>query len=110
MENENVNIDGAKEANKRSFEVLDELFAYPEEKQDDLDVAKKFMGEFLDRVYVEMEDQGIDIHELSKKVNEDPEHLEDVLDGEVFIEWVLFCKLAYHLDIDTSCLNHSPDH
>lgn len=100
MENENVNIDGAKEANKRSFEVLDELFAYPEEKQGDLDFAKNIMNRFLIRVHAEMEHEGIDIHDLANAVNEDAGHLSDALNGEVFIEWVLFSKLTHYLNID----------
>lgn len=110
MKNENVNIDGLKEANKRSFEALDELFAYPEEDHGDLDESKKMMSRFLDEVYDKMEKEGIDKHELSKMVNEEVEHIEDVLSGDVFFEWVLFVKLAHHLNIEISFMDRSSDH
>lgn len=88
-----------KQSEQNKIDSLDELFEHEDQDEEVLAHARELLKRFVRRVEERMKERDLSKEELAEKVDLSTASLEDILNVEVFPDWISICKLKMELDI-----------
>lgn len=99
MGNKETKKNTYKEEKKSALETLDELFGHGDVDDETLRGARGLMRSFMYKVSSRMKEKGLSTAQVAED-NDIPETMmENLLECEVFPDWITFYKLKDYLDI-----------